>query len=265
MSKTNLIFFIAAHLLYLAAFLTYCFRIIFHDRSLSVTGLRVTIAALVLHIGTLIPYLSGQGYPYFKTSFDALQLTSLSIILAYVVLSFFSTFLTTGVVFVGLGLAIYSISLTHMQAFQASGNLLANPWAFIHLLCIFVAISVFVLSLATGFLYLFQENRIRNKVTGGFADRLPPLEVLDRIHYRALYIGFVLFTIGIITGAGWSKSALGVYLVGDLKEFVSYGVWIFFALLLNLRVGHGWIGRKGILLSLVGFAGIIFLFLWTQK
>lgn len=131
-------------------------------------------------------------------------------------------------------------------------------WGPIHLGSIFLSVAVFLISLVLGGLYLYREHKIKSKSDRGEGFfRLPSLERLDQLHYRTLYIGFVFFTVGIITGGGWSKATRGVYLTEDPRQFFSIGLWIFYALLLNLRVPRGWIGRRGILLSVVGFVAVI--------
>lgn len=131
-------------------------------------------------------------------------------------------------------------------------------WGPIHLGFIFLSVSIFLVSLVLGGLYLLQETRIKSKsIRGERISRLPSLEKLEDLHYRTLYIGFVFFTVGIITGGGWSKATRGVYISDDPRQFFSIGLWIFYALLLNLRVPRGWIGRRGILLSVVGFVAVI--------
>lgn len=136
---------------------------------------------------------------------------------------------------------------------------LKNPWALFHLIFMFLAVAVFVMSLGVGLLYLWRESRIKHKKTGGFPDRFPPLEIMHGIHYKALYTGFVLFTLGIIAGGGWSKVTHGVYVTDSAKQIFSFVLWLFFAVFLNLRAVRGWIGRRGVILSGIGLVGVLLL------
>lgn len=250
---------------YVLATVSFCLRIIFDNKSFSINGLRATLAAFVLHAVVLGWHFSQQGYPFLRTNFETLQLTSGGIICMFLVLSIFYRFIMTGSILVPLALVFYVLSLTRLAQHQIPEHFLGNPWAFIHLVFIFLSMSIFFVGFVTGFLYLLQESRIKNKKVGGWMERFPSLEILERIHYRALYIGFIFFTVGMITGAGWSKSVTGAYVTQNVKQLVSIGAWIFFAIFLNLRVAHGWVGRKGILLSGIGFVAVIFLFTWVQR
>ncbi|MDO8519783.1 MAG: cytochrome c biogenesis protein CcsA [Deltaproteobacteria bacterium] len=130
-------------------------------------------------------------------------------------------------------------------------------WGLLHIVFILLSLAVFLVSLASGVAYLVQESRIKGK--GKWMERLPSLEKLDRIHFKALYVGFVFFTAGIISGGGWSKTIHGVYVTNDPRQLATIALWVFYALLLNLRVPQGWIGRKGILLTTFGFIAMVFL------
>lgn len=138
------------------------------------------------------------------------------------------------------------------------------PWALVHLVFVSIGMSIFTVGLGIGLLYLVRESRLKKKEVGGFLERLPSLEKMDRIYYRLLYTGFVFYTIGMITGGGWSKSVSGVYLSGDFKQILSLAIWVFFALFLNLRSAKGWIGKKGIMVSSIGFVAALLLFTWLE-
>jgi len=215
------------------------------------------LAALLVHFGLLMSHFSAQGYPFFRSSFDTYQVLSLTLVVVYLLLSHYFPIAILGLLVLPTVLCFFVLSLTYHQAWMITESLLNNTWAFLHLLFVFVSLAIFTMSLLTGLAYLFQEYRLKAKKWGTWMDKLPALEVLDRVHYRALYIGFIFFTVGIVMGGGWSKSVTGYYVTGGVKQMLSLGVWIFLALLINLRVSQGWLGRKGILLAFVGFIGLL--------
>ena len=255
----------AALLLYAIGILFFCFRLIFDKKTLAIVALRFTVSALLIHLTFFLTHLIRQGSPYIQTSFDTYQIVSVGIILLYLGLSFSHRFIATGIILIPLSFLFYILSLTHIISYHLPGHILENPWAFVHLVFIFIALTIFIISFVTGTLYLVRDYRFRHKKFGGFVDRLPALDVMDLIHYKALYIAFVCFTVGIITGGGWSKSVSGYYISNDFKQLFSMAVWLFFALFLGLRSKRGWVGRRGILLSSVGLVAILFLFSWVQN
>ena len=87
--------------------------------------------------------------------------------------------------------------------------------------------------------------------------RVVALDVLDRLHYRSLAIGFPLMTLGIITGAVWANSAWGRYWGWDPKETWSLITWFIYATLLHAKLMRGWHGKRIAYLSIAGFAAVL--------
>lgn len=250
-------------ILYVGATIFFYFRVIFDKTRFALWALRLLIPGIFIHITLLVLRFISIGYPFLMTSFESSQLMSLVVILIYIGFSLKYRFVSMGLFLLPASLVFYILSLTHVVAFNYPGHFLSNPWAFIHLVFIFMALGIFLVSFVTGFLYLAQEYQIKNKHLDSIFERFPSLATLDQIHYKALYLGFILFTFGLITGGGWAKSIYGVYITGDKKQIISLLIWIFFALILNFRVSQGWIGRKGILLSSVGFIAALSVLSWS--
>lgn len=244
---------------YVIAFFLFCLRLITGHQNLSLVALRWTVISFFGHLLLLSFYFQEKGYPFLSNSFDFLQVMSLTIVLVYLIFSHFYRFYAAGLFLLPLTLIFLSMSLTKIIASTTPGHFFENPWAFIHLLFVSVGIAIFIVSFIAGLLFIFQEVRIKKNFFGGFLDRLPSLESLDQIYYKSLYVGFVLFTVGIITGGGWSKSETGHYLQIAVKPLLALGIWGFFAIFLNLRKPMGLKGRRGILLSAIGFVGVILL------
>jgi cytochrome c-type biogenesis protein CcsB len=138
---------------------------------------------------------------------------------------------------------------------------LKSTWLPIHVTFAFVGDAIFAIAFCAGVIYLIQEGLVKSKRAGGLSQRLPSLEVLDEINYRALTIGFPLLTIGIITGAVWAEYAWGSYWSWDPKETWSLITWLLYAALLHQRLRVGWRGKKAAIMAIVGFGAVLFTFL----
>ena len=57
-------------------------------------------------------------------------------------------------------------------------------------------------------------------------------EELDTLSYRSILIGFVLLTLGLISGAVWANEAWGTWWSWDPKETWAFISWLFYACLL---------------------------------
>lgn len=232
----------------------------------SAVALRLTLIGFLVHLASLVIHLSNTGLPFLVGSFETYEVVGASVAATFLVLSFLPRrrFFVLGIVLVPVALLFTILALTQRIAYSLPGHFLQNPWAFVHLVFVSIGMAIFIVAFGTGLLYLVREERLKRKKMGGFLERLPSLEEMDLMYYRLLYTGFVFYSIGIVTGGGWSKSVSGYYLSGDFKQILSLAIWVFFALFLNLRKTQGWIGKRGILVSSAGFIAAMILFTWLQ-
>jgi cytochrome c-type biogenesis protein CcsB len=89
----------------------------------------------------------------------------------------------------------------------------------------------------------------------------PPLKVLDDLGYKTIMVGFPLLTLGIVTGAAWANYAWGTYWGWDPKETWSLITWLIYAAYLHARFTAGWRGKKTAILSVIGFAAVVFTYI----
>ena len=78
-------------------------------------------------------------------------------------------------------------------------------------------------------------------------------EELDTLSYRSILVGFVLLTLGLISGAVWANEAWGTWWSWDPKETWAFVSWLFYAAYLHMRISKGWQGRRPALLATSGF------------
>jgi len=91
--------------------------------------------------------------------------------------------------------------------------------------------------------------------------RLPSLEILDDIMYRAIAVGFAFFTIATILGALWAADAWGTYWQWDPKETWALIVWLNYAAWLHMRLMKGLRGTMAAYWALAGLLITSFAFL----
>ena len=93
------------------------------------------------------------------------------------------------------------------------------------------------------------------------SERLPSLEVLDDIMYKAIAVGFAFFTVATILGALWAAEAWGAYWQWDPKETWALIVWLNYAAWLHMRLMKGLRGTFAAYWALVGLLITGFAFL----
>ncbi|HUG58436.1 MAG TPA: c-type cytochrome biogenesis protein CcsB [Candidimonas sp.] len=98
---------------------------------------------------------------------------------------------------------------------------------------------------------------------GPIASKLPSLEILDDIMYRAIAVGFAFFTVATILGALWAADAWGTYWQWDPKETWALIVWLNYAAWLHMRLMKGLRGTMaaywalgGLLITSFAFLGV---------
>ncbi|UOQ93623.1 c-type cytochrome biogenesis protein CcsB [Halobacillus shinanisalinarum] len=84
-------------------------------------------------------------------------------------------------------------------------------------------------------------------------------ELVDEISYRAVAIGFPIFTLGaLIFAMIWAQQAWDRFWGWDPKEVWALITFFFYAAYLHLRLSRGWQGKKSAWLAVGGFAIIMF-------
>jgi cytochrome c-type biogenesis protein CcsB len=89
------------------------------------------------------------------------------------------------------------------------------------------------------------------------AIRLPSLETLDRLTFRAILLGFPIWTFGTMAGAVWGEHAWGRWWGWDPKETWAAITWIIYAIYLHAHSLRAWRGRRTALIATAGFVSIM--------
>jgi cytochrome c-type biogenesis protein CcsB len=138
---------------------------------------------------------------------------------------------------------------------------LQSVWLSVHVTLAFLGNAVLALASAVSIVYLVHERELKVKRVGRFWKRLPSLETLDQLNYRALLWGFLLLTLGIVTGALWGKQSWGRFWSWDEREIFSLVTWFLYAGLLEARMVAGLRGRRAATVTIVGFAAVLVSFM----
>ncbi|MFZ6711067.1 c-type cytochrome biogenesis protein CcsB [Undibacterium sp. TC9W] len=131
---------------------------------------------------------------------------------------------------------------------------LQSWWMKIHVPANFIGYGTFSLAAMVSIAYLLKSK-------GYLVDRLPALEVLDDVMYKAIAVGFAFFTIATILGALWAADAWGGYWSWDPKETWALIVWLNYAAWLHMRLMKGLRGQVAAWWALVGLLVTTFAFL----
>ena len=133
---------------------------------------------------------------------------------------------------------------------------LQSWWMKIHVPANFIGYGTFAIAAMVAIAYLLKAKNI-------LADRLPSLELLDDVMYKAIAVGFAFFTIATILGALWAAEAWGGYWSWDPKETWALIVWLNYAAWLHMRLTKGlrgvvaaWWAIAGLFVTTFAFIGV---------
>ena len=127
----------------------------------------------------------------------------------------------------------------------------------IHIVLATVGVAIFALASVLSAIYIAEDRALKKKNFDGaaFKDGGAPIEALDRISHRLIWVGFPIFTIALVLGAVW-VSRLGESLA-RIEYVLAAITWIAFATLIVARQIYGWRGRRAARLTLEGFASAL--------
>lgn len=147
---------------------------------------------------------------------------------------------------------------------------LDSPWFWVHVSSLLFAYATFALAGMLGVTYLLQFTEIKKKHLGYFYERLPSLQTLDVMNFRAVVFGWACLTVGVAAGAWWASQArlvspddpnIQAMALGDPKVFIAVVTWAVYSFAIGARHAFGWTGRRAAWLSAIGFACVLLNFL----
>jgi ABC-type transport system involved in cytochrome c biogenesis permease subunit len=185
--------------------------------------------------------------------------------LAYLYIEMTTDERAMGVFILPLLIALQSIPAFNPMI-ESRSAVLQGPLFGIHVSSLLFAYASFALACVIGITYVLLFKEIKAKHLGFFYARLPSLQVLDHMNQRAIVIGWIFLTLGLIVGAVWATQARG-YAAGapqvqamslqDPKIFVALICWMVYSFELFAARRIGWGGRRAAYLSALGFVIVL--------
>jgi ABC-type transport system involved in cytochrome c biogenesis permease subunit len=144
------------------------------------------------------------------------------------------------------GLAAFFTGITILQQ-PHSGFLppvLKTYWFELHVTLSFFSYALFGLGAILGIMYLREGDSL-----------------LERTQYRAIFMGYSLFSLSMVFGAVWAWLAWGTYWLWTPKELWTVMLWLYYSLYLHSRLLPRWNGRPASIMGTIGFVLVLFTYL----
>jgi ABC-type uncharacterized transport system permease subunit len=166
----------------------------------------------------------------------------------------------------GAGLVVLVAPLAFAGALFASIALPGAPppgtgtsplWSHLHVLLASAGLALLGLAGASGLLYVLHHRAIKSKRRGALRLPLPSLEALDRVNTVALVTGFLLLTLGLVSGVVWVEATQRRLWPGGVHANATLAAWLLYAALMLARYGAHMGARQSALSSAAGFAVLL--------
>lgn len=127
----------------------------------------------------------------------------------------------------------------------------ANTWLEFHASMSMIAYGAFALACVAGVMYLVQERQLKTHQLHSIFYHLPPLTNLFAAITRLLWLGFALYTAGLVSG---------FFTGGPLprvKMICAFAVWIFYGAILQGRHLHRLAPKRIATLCVLAFSAAV--------
>ncbi len=247
-----LIAFLLYFLVTIFNFLTYFFR----QKNLKRISFYLALVGLIFHSISLLLRTFHSGHAPFTSMYESISFLAWASVLVLII--FEKKF--------GLEKAgpLLWLMVVALMALASSPSIpkditplvpaLQSYWLWLHVSVTLLGEAFLAVAFVASLLYLLagRENS---------AESQSRMEKYDLLAYRAVAVGFPLFTLGaMVFGMIWANRAWGRYWGWDPKEVWSLITWLFYALYLHTRLVMGWKGKKSALIAIVGFLAALFTF-----
>ena len=193
--------------------------------------------------------------------------TAISTFVWLLVLSYLYTEMTTDERAMGTFILPLVLAFQSIPAFdpipEGRADVLQGPLFAIHVSSLMFAYASFALACVIGITYVLLFKEIKAKHLGFFYARLPSLQILDSMNQRAIVIGWVALTIGLVAGALFAAEVptqdprVQAMSLQDPKIFVALVCWAIYSFEVFAARRIGWGGRRTAYLSALGFAVVL--------
>jgi cytochrome c-type biogenesis protein CcsB len=251
--------------IYFIAFFFYLMMMVMGKDIFGRVATYITLAALLGHTFALIlrwveSYKLGVGHAPLSNLYESLIFVSWTVLSLYMIVEWRTKNRSLGVLIVPLAFLAMAYASYHPDVnsrIQPLIPALKSNWLIAHVITCFVGYAAFALSFALSIMYLIKARQAGSS-RNIFILLTPVKTVLDELNYQMVTIGFLMLTLGIITGSVWAHSAWGSYWSWDPKETWSLITWLVYASVLHSRLMAGWRGRKIAWLCVLGFCCVLF-------
>jgi ABC-type transport system involved in cytochrome c biogenesis permease subunit len=255
--------------LYAAAAVVYAVHFAKRSPSVGRTATTILLLAVLSHTFVIGMQTMEVRHVPFASRSHAISTFVWLLALSYIYLELTTDERAMGVFIVPIAAGLQTIP-AFLPGVENADPVLDSPWFWVHLLSMMFSYATFAVAGMLGLTYMLQFKEIKKKHLGYFYARLPSLHVLDAMNSRAVVVGWLFLTIGVVVGVVWAAQARAVapgnsnlqaMSLNDPKILIAVVTWAVYSFEVVARSTMGWTGRRAAWLSALGFAIVLLNFL----
>ncbi len=208
---------------------------------------------LLIHLIYLILRTAEFDHPPITNVFEIFTVLAFAVSFSYFILELVTDIRGTGLFIIIISIIFQAISSFYIQDLWQVKEVLRSHLLGIHVFSALVGYSAITISAVYGMLYLILYKEIKLNKFGLIFDRLPSLEILEKLSYYSAIIGFVMLSVAIVIGIIWLPKAFPKFSYDDPKLIGTSIVWILYGVGISSKFLGKLQGKKVIILSIIGF------------
>lgn len=216
------------------------------------------IFIVLCHVLYIVMRTAAFDHPPITTVFEIMTMLAACIAIAYAYIEMRTKASNTGFFILFLAFVFQTASSINIKDLTEIAPILRSRLLGFHVSTALLGYTAISLSAVYGFLYLMLYREIKSSSFGLIYNRLPNLEMLEKMSSKAEIFGFVMLTVAITIGLIWLPKAFENFSYFDPKLIGTMAVWMLYAISLAAKRRLGWQGRKMMIVSLIAF-GVVFL------
>jgi ABC-type uncharacterized transport system permease subunit len=217
-------------------------------------------AVVALHAAWLVLRAVHLGRPPLVNAQETLSVAAWAMAAVYALVETAGRDRRTGVFVLLLAFLLQYISSMFLAAVPAPAAEPTGVWFRLHTLPALVAYTAFAFAAIYGLLYRVAQNDLKRQRFGVFFDRLPPLDLLGRMMWHTLLVGFIFMTASIVTGlllfalGNGGAPAASLSLKVEMKIVTGGVAWVIYATAVVGRLAGRWHAGRLSAIAVAGYA-----------
>ncbi len=211
-------------------------------------GLLLACAGFVFHTAALVVRTAASGHAPFTNMYESVSFFAWATVLAFAAVDRKFRLPHIGPYAMLIVVALVALASSPLMPKEMAPLVpaLQSYWLWLHVSVTLIGEAFFALAFVASILYLAADTEEKK-------------EKYDSVSYRAVAVGFPLFTLGgLVFGMIWAFRAWGRYWSWDPKEVWSLITWFIFALYLHTRIVMSWKGKRSAVIAIIGFLAALF-------